>query len=49
MNAFINQLLLTVLLSLVSAIFMKSIVDPAGFGNWLKQVDDARFEYTSNE
>jgi hypothetical protein len=45
----VNQILLTILLILVSALFLRSMFDPTGFGEWLKQIDDARYEYTINE
>jgi len=46
---FVNQMLLTALLFLVTAILGVAVVTPTAYGSWLQTIDNARYEFTIGE
>lgn len=45
----VNQSLLTVVLFCAIVLSLTAMFDPTTFGEWLQQIDNARYEFTMGE
>ena len=45
----VNQMLLTTVLFFIVVFLGAAMVNPTGFGKWLQQIDNSRYEFTLGE